>query len=86
MSFAKKTFCGAEVTVTGTPEYRAPEVCNNWGYSAKVDIWGLGLTAFAMIAGVLRAAARPVFSYKPLHLATKVSPSLFSFGVKLSVT
>jgi calcium/calmodulin-dependent protein kinase I len=59
------------VTVTGTPEYRAPEVCNNWGYCAKVDIWGLGLTAFAMIAGVLRAAARPVFSYKPLHLATK---------------
>ena len=85
MSFAKKTFCGAEVTVTGTPEYRAPEVCNNWGYSSKVDIWGLGLTAFAMIAGGVRAAARPVF-YKALHLATKVSPSLFIFGVKLSVT
>ena len=37
-----------QVTVTGTLEYRAPEIANHWGYSSKVDIWGLGITAIEL--------------------------------------
>jgi serine/threonine protein kinase len=60
------------LTVTGTPEYRAPEVSNQWGYSSKVDIWGLGMTTFAMITGGIGSGyIQPAFSCEPLHLATK---------------
>jgi serine/threonine protein kinase len=73
----------AMVTVTGTLEYRAPEIANHWGYSSKVDIWGLGMTTFAMIAGEASTGyIQPAFSCVPLHLKTKeellnhISPDL----------
>jgi serine/threonine protein kinase len=61
------------VTLTGTPAYRAPEVSNLWGYSSKVDICGLGMTTYAMIAGEITGAyVNAAFSNVQLHLATKL--------------
>ena len=53
MSFAirQKSKLNCQVTCTGDAAYQAPEVYNSWGYTSKVDIWGLGMTTYAMIAG-----------------------------------
>jgi serine/threonine protein kinase len=61
------------VTCTGDAAYQAPEVYNSWGYTSKVDIWGLGMTTYAMIAGrVSGTYVAAAFSHTHLHLATKL--------------
>lgn len=36
------------MSVTGTPQYRAPEILNMQPYDAKVDIWSAGLVLYYM--------------------------------------
>ena len=50
--FAKKLAIGEKAhSFCGTPDYIAPEVLLNEGYSYSVDIWGLGVLVYEMIAG-----------------------------------
>lgn len=45
---------------TGTPNYMAPEVLSNHGYSFSVDVWGLGVIMFTMIVGTCPFEGRTV--------------------------
>ena len=36
---------------SGTPNFIAPEILLNQGYSYEVDIWAIGLIAFTMLTG-----------------------------------
>ena len=50
--FAKKLEVGEKAhSFCGTPDYIAPEVLLNEGYNYCVDIWGLGVLVYEMIAG-----------------------------------
>lgn len=40
-------------TMTGTPEYMAPEIIMGKGYDSAVDWWSLGVVTFEMCAGFL---------------------------------
>ena len=37
--------------IKGTPEYLAPEIILNKGYSKLIDIWSLGILCYEMLAG-----------------------------------
>ena len=36
----------------GTPEYLAPEVCNNQGHNHLVDYWSFGIMVYEMLSGI----------------------------------
>src|SRR5207253_259239 len=40
-----------EQEIAGTPEYVAPERASGKGYDNRCDIYGLGITAYEMLAG-----------------------------------
>ncbi len=40
------------LTLTGTPQYRAPEMFEGGGYDERVDIWALGVTLYKLMVGV----------------------------------
>jgi serine/threonine protein kinase/tetratricopeptide (TPR) repeat protein len=40
-----------ELEIAGTPEYVAPERASGKGYDSRCDIYGLGITAYEMLAG-----------------------------------
>jgi len=50
---SRKFNFGRLLTVTGTPEYNAPEIINGEEYSEKVDVWSAGLCLYQMVAGTL---------------------------------
>jgi len=39
------------MTICGTPNYMAPELLSNKGYSFEVDFWALGILVFEMLTG-----------------------------------
>ena len=49
-------------TVCGTPNYLSPEIFSSKGHSYEVDIWAIGVCAFAMLIG------KPPFETKNLKL------------------
>jgi cGMP-dependent protein kinase len=40
-------------TLIGTPHYTAPEIIAEKPYNYRVDLWGLGITLYEMICGVV---------------------------------
>ena len=38
-------------TICGTPNYIAPEIHLNKGYSYEVDIWSMGIVAYLLFCG-----------------------------------
>lgn len=39
------------LTITGTLNYRAPQMFLGGGYDEKVDIWAAGITLYQLITG-----------------------------------
>ena len=48
--FRKQGVTTEMLTITGTPNYRAPEIISGGGYTEKVDVWALGITIYALVA------------------------------------
>ena len=49
--FFLNTFTNICITVTGTPNYIAPEILRGEDYSFSVDWWALGVLLYEMLAG-----------------------------------
>jgi len=37
------------VTTCGTPYYMPPEVCNNFPYEFKADVWSMGVMIYELV-------------------------------------
>ncbi|XP_072307809.1 uncharacterized protein [Eucyclogobius newberryi] len=53
-------------TQCGSPAYAAPELLAHRKYGPKVDVWSVGVSAFAMLTGSLPFTVEP-FNIKHLH-------------------
>ena len=64
----------------GTPIYMAPQLLFNEPYTAKCDIWSLGLMLFELIYGSTPWPVRCIDTYKQTLLKR---PLAFPFDVKI---
>ena len=65
----------------GTPNYIAPEILENSAHSYEVDIWSLGVIAYALIIG------RPPFETNDVKLTySKIKSCNYSFPDAVSIS
>ena len=65
----------------GTPSYIAPEILENVPHSYEVDIWSLGVIAYALIVG------RPPFETNDVKLTySKIKSCNYSFPDFISLS
>lgn len=71
-------------TTCGTPNYVAPEVLNDKGYSgATADLWSCGVILYVLVAGYLPFDEQNLITmYKKIHKADFTCPAWFSPGVR----
>jgi serine/threonine-protein kinase len=68
--------------IVGTPEYMAPEQCDDGAIDARTDVYALGVMAFELLAGRLPFQGKTVTQLLLAHLQQKPPPlSQFVKGV-----
>ncbi len=61
-----------QTTVVGTPEYMAPEMLSSPLADGRADLYGLGVTLYELVAGVLPYRAATPMALFELHQRTEV--------------
>jgi serine/threonine protein kinase len=56
------------LTMTGTPDYRAPEMFEGGGYDEMVDMWALGVSIYQLMTGIT-----PFYSMYPSGIVANIS-------------
>ncbi|KAM3146326.1 hypothetical protein pb186bvf_001671 [Paramecium bursaria] len=67
--------------IVGSPIYMAPQLLDNQPYSAKCDIWSIGIVAFQMVYGCFPWPCRDIKSYLRNIMTT---PLRFPYDKKIS--
>lgn len=68
-------------SVSGTPNYIAPEILEKMGHSYEVDIWAIGVIAYTLLVGA------PPFQAKTSKATwSRIKQVLYSFPRSLEVT
>lgn len=71
--------CVAKLTdIVGTPIFMAPQLQNNIAYTAKSDVWSIGMMFYYMLFGTFAWSCRDI---KALIMNTKNNPLRFPYSV-----
>ena len=71
------------ISISGTPEYIAPEIILSQGYNKSVDWWSMGILIFEMAAGYPPFCAKdPMKIYEKIVAGKYNCPQHFSKGLR----